>query len=400
VPKPPLTDLYLDHAATTPLRPQVAREMRHVQEEFPGNPSSPHRWGQDARRTLQAARDRVADVLDVPAGAVFFVRGGTESDNLAILGRADRSRSEGHTPLILYSSVEHSAVREAAQEAVRSHGQAVVFGVDPSGQLDLTTIRETLERHPDPSSAALLSCMWVNNETGTVLAMEELLEVARAQDVPLHVDAVQGAGKLHLAQLARAADLLSLSGHKLGGPRSMGILVCRDRSLLSPRLFGGGQEDGLRPGTEDVAGAAGMAQALELATHDREGEAARLTRLRDRLEEGLKEAIPDLRIHGAEGPRAPHITNVGIPGLPADVLPGALDLSGVRASAGSACRSGSSGVSPVLAEFYGEAHARGVAPLRLSLGWNSTPQVVEGALKIVPRVLGEIWSAGIGTRPS
>ncbi|TVP42319.1 MAG: cysteine desulfurase [Gemmatimonadales bacterium] len=366
--------IYLDHAATTPLRPSVARVMAQVALETPGNPSSPHHEGRMARGALEAARRRLADVLGVPPGWVHFTHGGTESDNLAVEGRA-RAEPRG---AIVISAVEHSAVRETAAHLAGTGHRVIVLPVLPSGEIDPGALSEALAA---PVPPALVSVQAVNSETGLVLELGPVLERATARGVPVHVDAVQALGRIPLPE---GVALLSLSAHKVGGPRGMGVLV-RDPSVaLHPLHHGGSQESGLRPGTENVAGAVGSAEAIEAAEEERPHEAARLGALRQRLETALLGSVPGLRIHGSEGARAPHILGVGLPGIPGDLLPGALDLEGVAASAGSACRSGTTEPSPTLLALYGEG-AAAVAPVRLSLGRGTTAEGIEEA---IPRILG------------
>lgn len=377
-----MTSTYLDHAAATPLRPEVLEAMLPHLEGVHGNPSAVHQTGRRARKSLDDAREQIADLLGVPPGTVHFVRGGTESDNLAVLGRFDRVRADAPPPLFVRTGVEHSAVREAMEAAASRGAEEVILPLRPDGTVDEPTLEGLLERRP-----ALVSVQWVNQETGSVLPVAEVAERCRDAGVPVHSDAVQAVGRVKVNPGEVPVDLLSLSAHKLGGPRGMGVLVVRRKDLLSPRLFGGGQENGLRPGTEDVAGAVGMAAALERALHAMPDEAARLGRLRDRLQAGLAERVSGLRVHGGEGPRAPHILNVGVPGLPRDLLPRALDVEGIATSAGSACRSGGTEVSPVLEAYYGHDEARAVAPLRLSLGWTTSEEEVERALENIPRVV-------------
>lgn len=386
--------IYLDHAAATPLRPEVARVLSGADARTPANPSSPHRWGRDARRRLETARDRVAGALDVPASRVWFVRGGTEANNLAVLGRFQAARRQGSSTRVALSAVEHSSVREAGVEIAALGAQVVTLPVAPDGALDPAAVSNFLDDASPGEVPALVSCMWVNHETGSVLAVEHLVERCRSLGVVSHVDATQGALRFANSPLP-PADLVSLSAHKLGGPRGIGVLLVRDPSLLHPLMFGGGQERALRPGTEDVTGAEGAAVAFQEARASLPREEPRVRKLRSRLEAALVDSIPDLRVHGREGPRAPHVLNVGVPGLPLDLLPGALDLEGIAASAGAACRSGAGGPSPVLASMYGESHAERTAPLRLSLGWTTTPDEVDAAARIIPGVVDRIKQSGI-----
>jgi cysteine desulfurase len=365
--------------------------MEPLRAGLVGNASSVHRWGRAARAALEGARSRIADLLGALPEEIRFTRGGTEANNLAILGRGEAvdASGGGARPRFVRSAIEHSSVREPHDVLAARGARVDVLEVSPSGAVSLPPEAELRDDRP-----ALVSMQWVNQETGLVLPLAEAAAVCRAADVPVHVDGAQAAGRLPIDLSEIPIALLSLSGHKLGGPRSTGVLFVRRGTELRPLLHGGGQEGGLRPGTEDVAGAAGFAAALEIALSQLTEESARLTRLRGRLEEGLLARIPDLRVHGAEGQRAPHILGIGVPGLPRDVLPGALDLEGLGASAGSACRSGSAEVSPVLAALYG-AEAGRYAPLRLSLGWTTTAREIDVAIERIGAVVERMLEAGV-----
>jgi cysteine desulfurase len=382
VPTATVDRVYLDHAATTPLRPEVMEAMVRTLAETPGNPSSPHHEGRNARRVLEDARERVAAALGVDASHVTFTRGGTESDNLAVLGRA-RGEPRG---AVVISALEHSAVREPARRLEAEGRPVIVLPFLPTGAPDLEALVTALQASPPP---ALLSVQAVNSETGLVLEVGTVLERAAPLAIPVHVDAVQALGRIPLPAMPA---LLTLSAHKVGGPRGIGILIRDPAVTLMPLQHGGSQEGGLRPGTEDVAGAVGCARAVEMAVAEQATEAPRLEALRAELESTLVEAIPELRVHGREGPRAPHILSVGLAGVPRDVLPGALDLEGVAVSAGSACRSGSTEPSPVLAALYGDEDAR-VATVRFSLGRTTTRSEVEAALPRILRVLHRVRTA-------
>ncbi len=383
--------VYLDHAAASPLRPEVREAMAPFRDGLVGNPSSVHRWGRSARATLEEARDRTAALLGVGGREIRFVRGGTESVNLAILGRFGGSQAEGKgEPLFVRSSLEHSAVRESMDELSSRGARVETVSVAPSGEIDMPGLEALLREKPE-----LVSFQWVNQETGIVLPIPEIAERCRAAGVLLHVDAVQAAGRVPLDLTENPIPLLSLSAHKLGGPRGMGVLLVRSGAEIRPILFGGGQEGEIRPGTEDIAGAVGTARALEVALWELEEEVDRLSELRDLLATRLKEGIERLRVHAEHAPRAPHILNVGIPELPRDLLPGALDLEGVAISAGSACRSGSTAVSPVLEALYGPS-AGSVAPIRFSFGWTTTREDVEFAAETTPRVVERMRTLGVG----
>lgn len=386
--------IYLDHNATTPLRPEVREAMAPYLDDAFGNPSSLHRWGRTTAAALDDARARVARVLGARASEVHFVRGGTESDNLAVQGRALAARSEGREPRVAASAVEHSAVLEAMDAAVVGGGERHLVPVGRDGRLDPDAIRDVLALRPD-----VLSVMWVNNEVGTILPVPELAELAAGAGVPLHTDAVQAMGKVPVRVDRVPVSLLTLTGHKIYGPRGTAVLFVREGVRILPLVRGGGQERGLRPGTEDVAGAVGLAEALERIVEERADEAARLEALRNRLEAAILARFPDVRVHGAEGPRAPHVTNLGIPGVDATALVQALDMEGVAASSGSACHSGAHKVSHVLSALYGPD--ADVASVRFSLGKLTDDDAVTRASDVAIRVIERLRSlarAGAGTR--
>lgn len=376
--------IYLDHAATTPMRDEVRAAMAPYLSERFGNPSSVHARGREASRALEDARQRVAETLGAASEEIRFVRGGTESDNLAVLGRADAVRREGRRPLIGVSAVEHRAVLESAEASEEDGGEVVRIPVHPDGQLDVEALEACLERSP-----ALVSVMWVNNEVGLRLPVEEVARRCRQAGVPFHTDAVQAVGKVPVRVDEVPVDLLTVTGHKIYGPKGTGVLFVRDGVEVRPRVFGGGQESGIRPGTEDVAGAVGMAEALGLAVRDREEEARRLAGLRDELEERLRSALPGLRIHGAEAPRAPHILNVGVPGVELESLLVGLDVAGLEVSSGSACSSGAVRASHVLRALYGD-EAEEVAPVRYSLGRRTEEEQVRRAAEVTIRTVRRI----------
>ncbi|MCY4400030.1 MAG: cysteine desulfurase family protein [Gemmatimonadetes bacterium] len=351
--------IYLDHAATTPVRPEVAEAMSACLANHFGNPSSGHRWGRDARHRLEAARISVAASLGVSSAHVRFTRGGTESDNLAILGRVRRGLADGHTPHVVTSSIEHPAVFEAAERAASEGARHTVVGFR-DGNFDLDALETAIRAKP-----SVVSCMWVNNETGLVLPLAEIGAECRRRGVPLHSDAVQAVGKIPVSLEEVPVDLVTVTGHKIYGPKGTGALIARDFRALEPLHYGGGQEGGLRPGTEDVGGAAGLAEALRLAVEEAPAESVRLGSIRDDVESRLSRRIAGLRVNGAGLPRAPHILSVGIPGADSDTLLAALDVCGIAASGGSACASGSSAPSRSLAALYPGDTA---ATLRLSFG--------------------------------
>lgn len=377
-------DVYLDHAATTPPDPQVLAAMAEVHASGPGNPSSGHRAGRRARHLLEDARARLADALGARAEEMVFVRGGTEGDNLAVLGRALQARQEGRgPPVVAVSAIEHPAVLSAA-EAVRSFGGSPLhLRMRPDGRVEPEDLERALSAGP-----AVVSVMWVNNETGLQPALAPVLAQAREAGVPVHTDAVQAVGKVPVRLDRDPVHLLTLTGHKLGGPTGAGALFVRSGTALVPLLHGGGQERALRPGTEDVAGAVGLATAVERAVREQPGRATSWAALGARLEAGLRARVPGLVVHGAEGPRAPHILNVGLPGVDGDALRAGLDLAGVAVSGGSACASGSGKGSHVLEALYGRGLDR--AALRFSFGAATTPSDIDDALRALSAVLDRL----------
>jgi cysteine desulfurase len=376
--------LYLDHAATTPVRPEVRDAMAPYMDGVFGNPSSTHRWGRQAAAALAEARSRVADLLGARFSEIHFVRGGTESDNLAVAGRVARLRADGRTPTVAVSSVEHKAVLDAAAHATaRGAGRLVTLEVSASAEVDTEALDRALA-----SGATVVSMMWVNNETGMILPVEEVAARTHAAGGTFHTDAVQAVGKLPVRSDAVPVDLLTATGHKIYGPKGTGMLFVREGTHLSPLLYGGGQERALRPGTEDVAGAVGLATAMELAVKERETEAPRLHALRFRLEAGLAGGVPRLRVNGGDGPRAPHITSVSFPGIDGGSMVMALDLLGIAASGGSACNSGSTAASHVIAALYGPGDDAGT--LRFSLGRSTGDADVDRAVGATVQVAARL----------
>ncbi len=372
-----MNGVYLDHAATTPVRAEVRDAMLPLLSERFGNPSSMHRWGQEARAQLEAARARLARLLGASPAEIVFTRGGTEADNLAVLGRSRQER--GAT--VVCSAIEHRAVLAAA-EAAREEGSPLrVLAPDSAGLIHPDRVAEVLEDRP-----AVVSVMWVNNETGTVQPVEAIARLCAAAGTVYHTDAVQALGKCVIRVDRTPVALLSLSAHKVGGPKGTGALFVRRGVHLRPLHFGGGHERGMRAGTEDVAGAVGFALAAELAEKEREVFTARIGVLRDRLEEGLLARIPGLRVNGAADGRVASISNVSVPGASSEGLLLTLDMEGIAVSSGSACSSGAVEPSHVLT-------AMGLPPelawpsVRFSLGRETTDAEVDRVLEVLPALV-------------
>lgn len=373
--------IYLDHAATTPVRGEVCEAMEPFLSGRFGNPSSTHRWGREAAAALADARHAVAEVLGARFSEILFTRGGTESDNLAIRGWARARVEAGDRPALVTTAVEHKAVLDAVRMASEAHGlPATVLRVAPDGTLDEEALEEALD-----GRSALLSAMWVNNETGMIQDVPGLAHRVREAGCALHSDAVQAVGTIAVRVDRVPVDLLTLTGHKIRGPKGTGALFVRRGVEVAPLLVGGGQEHGLRPGTEDVAGAVGLATALRLVVEEREAEARRLEGLRAELERRLAARVPGLRIHGGDARRAPHVSSVGIRGVDGESLLMALDLEGLAVSGGSACQSGTGGGSHVIRALYGDEDDH--ATVRFSLGGGTTDEEVRRAARATAAVV-------------
>jgi cysteine desulfurase len=370
--------VYLDYAATTPLRTEVREAMLAVLGERWGNPSSVHRWGRDARAALEDARARFAAVIGASPAEIVFTRGGTEADNLAVLGlgRVDGSRA------VAVSAIEHKAVLASAKALASAGGAVRTIPVDADGRVQLDAL-EGIVRADRP---AVVSVMWANNEVGAVQPVEEVAAICANAGVAFHTDAVQALAKLAVRMDRVSVHLAAFSAHKLGGPRGTGALFVRRGTQLHPLLYGGGQERGLRSGTEDVAGAVGLALAAELAEAERETVMARIAALRDRLEAGLCERVPGLRVNAAGAPRLATISNVSAPGADAEMLLMALDLEGLAVSSGSACSSGAVEPSHVLTAMGLPADVAGPS-VRFSLGRETTEADIDRVLEVFPAVV-------------
>lgn len=380
--RPPLA--YLDHAASSPMRPEVIAAMVEAMEAVPGNPSGSHRWAREARRRLDDARDTVADAVGVEPGAVVFTAGGTEADNLAIRGVL-----AARGGVAACSAVEHHAVLETVADT-----GGVVLDVDRHGRLDLGL----LAGGSSPIDPAVVSVMAVNNETGVVNNLGSVADAIadRWPGAVLHTDAVAAMAWFDVAATTAAASLVSLSAHKLGGPKGVGALVVKRPGEIAAVTTGGGQERERRSGTPNVAGAVGFAVACAVACAERERAVARLRLLRKTLEGGLRAAVEGLVVT-AEGvdvdDRSPATLHVCVPGVDRQDLVFLLDQEGVATSWGSSCASGAPESSHVLA-------AMGVAPevargsLRLSLGWSSSRSDVDHALAVIPAAVARLKGQG------
>jgi cysteine desulfurase len=374
--------IYLDHAATTPVRPEVREAMEPFYGPRFGNPSSTHRWGREARAALDEARERVAKCIGATPDEVAFTSGGTEGDNLAILGAFRALRSKGKIAAIT-TPIEHKAVLACVHHLADEGGEERIVAVDANGLVDRASYAAALR-----DDVAIVSMMWVNNEIGVIQPIAELAAAAKAKGALFHTDGVQAFGKVRVDARTDPFDYFTFSGHKIGAPKGIGALFVRRGSPLEPLQYGGTQNRGHRPGTENVAASVGFARACELAVAEMDSEMARLRGLRDRLQTALLERIPDALVHGAGAPRAAHILNISVPGTDSESLLMALDLAGVACSSGSACQSGSVDPSHVLVAI-GVPRDAAVGAIRMSLGSLSTPEQVERVAQLFPTLIAK-----------
>ena len=391
--RPPV---YLDHAATTPVRPEVLEAMLpYLTNQAFGNPSSAHRFGRAARAGLEQARREVAQAVGAEPNQVVFTSGGTEADNLGIIGAALAARDRGGQVCAVVSAIEHKAVLAAAHAVCHLGGREVVLPVDGHGQVSLEALDAALADRP-----ALVSIMWVNNEVGVVQPVEEIARRCQAAGVAFHTDAVQAFGKVPVAVSRLCCTLLTLSGHKIGAPKGIGALIVRDRKAIEAIIHGGGQQYGIRPGTENVAGAVALGRAALLAAREQPEEAERLRALRALLADRLCGAVPDLVVNGTGVNSAPHVLSVSVAGADSEALLMHLDLAGIAASSGSACSTGTVEPSHVLVAM-GVPRELALGAIRFSLGRESTADDVERVAEVMPAVVAKVRKlAGILGRAS
>jgi cysteine desulfurase len=375
--------VYFDHNATTPVDPSVIELMTRVlQQEF-GNASSIHHFGQRAKGILDDARTAVADLLKAEVSEVVFTSGGTESDNFAIRGVADALEVTGRRHLIA-SAIEHEAVLNTFKALSRRGWTTTLLPVGTTGIVEAGALEAAVT-----DQTALVSVMHANNEIGTVQPVAELARIAHAHGALFHTDAVQSVGKIPVEARALGADLLSLSAHKFNGPKGAGALWIKRGTRVSAILTGGKHERNRRAGTENVAAIAGLGAAAALATGKMTTEAARLSALRDRLENEILAAIPDTAVNGARDARVPNTTNISFGGVEAESLLIALDLEGVAVSTGSACSSGTLEPSHVLRAMGFPVH-RTQNSIRLSLGAGNTDEQVDYVVAKLPAIVGKL----------
>ncbi|GBE30351.1 cysteine desulfurase [bacterium BMS3Bbin04] len=370
--------IYLDHSATTPVDPGVADVVQQTMLENWGNPSSKYQVGNAAKVVLQKAREQVAGLINAPAADLFFTSGGTEADNLAIIGTMHAARSDGRGDHFITDAIEHSAVLHAAEALEREGFRITILPVNEGGFVEADSLRNAIT-----DDTALISIMQVNNEIGSIQPLDKLVALAKEHDVLFHTDAVQGYGKIPLDVDTLPVDLVSMSSHKIYGPKGVGALYVRDGVKIAARQFGGGQEQGLRTGTENMPGIAGFGAAAELCAQKMVSDAERINALRIQFMEWIGEEVGgDLILNGSPENRIYLNLNLRFPGVEAESLLLALDLDGIAVSTGSACSSGSTKPSHVLSAI-GLSDEEAHSSLRLTLGRSSDEENLKYAASCI-----------------
>jgi len=376
--------IYLDYAATTPLDPRVLEAMMPYMTEHFGNPNSIHSFGREARRAIDEAREKIAQLLNCQPSEIVFTSGGTESDNLALRGVAEAYRHKGNH--IVTTAIEHHAVLRTCK-ALEDMGFFVTYlPVDEHGLVSPEQVAEAVSER-----TILISVMHANNEIGTIEPITEIVRVVKEKrpDTIVHTDAVQTVGHIPVDIQELGVDLLSFSAHKFYGPKGIGGLFVRKGVRLVPQITGGGQERNRRSGTENVAAIVGMAKALELAVEEMPTELPRLQALRDELITGVLSRIPETRLNGHPTLRLPHNANFSFRGIEGEALLPQLDLNGIAASSGSACSSGSLEPSHVLLAL-GLDYELAIGSLRITLGRFTTREHILRLLDLLPKVVEKL----------
>ena len=377
--------VYFDHNATTPVAPLVADRLDRAVREVWGNASSVHHFGQQAKAAVDEARGQVAALLGADASEIVFTAGGTESDNFAIRGAAEALEASGRKHLIA-TAIEHEAVLKTVSALARRGWRVTLLPVDASGIVSPAALQEAIS-----DDTAVVSVMHANNEIGTIQPIAELAQIAKAHGALVHTDAVQSAGKIAIDVKRLGVDMLSISAHKLYGPKGVGALWLRRGVRLLPFITGGRQERNRRAGTENVPGIVGLGAAAELALAKMPDESARVRRLRDRLESSVVARVPGAERNGAAEPRVPNTTNISFDRVESESLLIGLDLAGIAVSSGSACSSGTLEPSHVL-KAMGLPHARTLSSIRFSLGTDNTDDDVDRVLDALPPLVDKLRS--------
>jgi cysteine desulfurase len=376
-----MRSIYLDHAATTPVHPEVIAAMLQYFRPLYGNASSVHGFGRQARIAIDKARETVAKAIGAQPNEIYFTSGGTESDNIALMGVAEAQRDKGRH--IITSSIEHHAILDTCAYLEKAGFEVTYLPVNADGLVSLTDVNAAIR--PD---TILISIGHANNEVGTIQPIAEIGAIAKAHGVYLHTDAVQSFGTLPIDVNEMQIDLLSLSGHKIYGPKGIGALYVRRGTRVHPIQHGGGQERKLRPGTENVPGIVGLAKAVELAMQEMAARTEHMTRLRDKLIAGLM-AVPEVKLNGHPEKRLPGNVNVSVKYVEGESLILSLDLRGIAVSSGSACTSGSLDPSHVLIAM-GLDHLQAHGSLRLTLGRDTSEADIDYVIEVFPQVVEKL----------
>ncbi len=374
--------IYLDYAATTPLSRAAGEAMLPWLTDYFGNPSSVHSFGRDARKALQTARRQVAEAIGADPSEIYFTSGGAESDNWAIKGVAFARRAAGNH--LITTAIEHHAVLNACKWLEKQGFEVTYLPVDPDGFVSPDQVEKAIT-----DRTILISVMCANNEIGTIEPISEIGRVAAARHIPFHTDAVQAVGAMKLDVREMQVDMLSLSGHKLHGPKGVGALYLRTGTHIDPLIHGGGQERGLRAGTEHVAGAVGLGVAVAESCACMEETNRRVSALRDSLVEGILARIPDVRLNGPVSSRLPGNANFSFAGVEGESLLLRLDLAGIACSSGSACTSGSMDPSHVL-RAIGLCEEEANGSVRMTLGRETTAEEIQEVLRILPETVDHL----------
>ena len=374
--------VYMDHAATSPVRPDVVNAMTPYFTDLMGNASSLHSFGQRSKRALEQSRQTVATAIGADAKEVFFTGGGTISDNMAIIGTA--YANDGRGKHLITSAIEHHAVLNTCQY-LQSVGFDVTYvPVDQHGVVEIDFLKDAIR-----ADTILITVMLANNEIGTIEPVREIADIAKSKGILVHTDAVQAAGKMPIDVDDLGVDLLSLTAHKFNGPKGTGALYVRNGSSIQPLLFGGHQEKAMCPGTENIPGIVGLATALELASRDLDKHCGMLTGLRDRLEAGIRQRIDSVKLNGSTDLRLPNILNMSFAHVEGESLLMALDTRGIAVSTGSACTAGSQAPSFVL-QAIGLDLLQAQGSLRFSLGYGNDEADVDYVLENLAEIVARL----------
>jgi len=380
-----LSAVYLDHAATSPVHPEVVQTMAEIQETFFGNPSSIHRFGREARKQIEHARETLADSIGAKANEIVFTSGGTEADNLAIIGTAfQQFQKRGH---IVTTAIEHHAVLKSCKFLESLGFEVTYVPVDDDGIVRVDEIQSAIRK-----DTFLVSVMLVNNEIGTIQPVQEIASLLKDTPILLHTDAVQAYGIMPIDVNELGVDLLSTSAHKLNGPKGIGFLYVKEGVHISPLLYGGEQEKKRRAGTENVPAIVGFQKAVQISESTRQLRLTEYENFRKTMLELFEENGIDYLVNGHESQRLPHILNVSFPKTTAEALLVSLDLAGVAASSGSACTAGTLEPSHVLKAMFPEDDERVKSAIRFSFGYGNTLEDIKTAaretIRAVERITG------------